>query len=114
MAIDTNINVNTVGNILIHYREGANIPISYTDEDGESIDLSGSQYYFEIEGILRKLLPTDPDDPTGKILRISRNEAALIPRLGASFIVIDETDPDDLHIVWEGKIIPRGWINAST
>ncbi len=111
IAIGMSSNVSANGNIVAHYREAVVIPINYQDDSGVDVDLSNSTLMFEIQGVLRKQLATNPDDPMGKLLTLTRSELADVPRTGAKFVLIDETNTYPM-LLWEGFIVLRGWIDA--
>ena len=98
--------VNDQGNINIHVREGASIPVAIQDEEGNEIDSSAMPLFF-ISGSFRKALEANPNDAQGRMLHITPDDLLTIVH-GANFIVSDETDVDQPINRWEGKIYKRG------
>jgi hypothetical protein len=51
----------------------------------------------------------DPDNATGLLLILTKDEIQdNIPLEGCDFVIVDEdADPDDVR--HEGRIVPRGW-----
>jgi hypothetical protein len=80
------------GNINIHGRSGLVIPFKMftaappPQGAGTQIDISGSTMFFEVAGVLRQQLTTDPGDALGLLLTIAS--------LSASGIGIGPPAPD--------------------
>lgn len=100
--------VDAAGNINPHWQAGVDIPIADTDEAGVVIDISAAPWFFVIQG-LRKALTTDPANPTGRRLVLTKAEVQGISLDGQPFVVLDETDATVPNPRWEGMITPRGW-----
>lgn len=100
--------VDAAGNINPHWQAGVDIPIKDTDENGAQIDISAAPWFFVTSG-LRKALATDPANPLGRRLVLTKTEVQAIPLDGQPFIVVDETNATVPDARWEGMIIPRGW-----
>ena len=98
--------VNDQGNINVHVDEGAVIPIGLQNEDSTEVDASDIALFF-ISGAFRKALDQDPNDAEGRVLNLTPGNLVTIVH-GAPFRVVDETNPTQPVIRWEGKIYKRG------
>jgi len=98
--------VNDQGNINVHIREGASIPIIIQDDEGNEVDSSTIPLFF-ICGSFRKALEANPNDANGRLLHITDDDLLTIVH-GSNFVVSDETDIDQPILRWEGKIYKRG------
>jgi hypothetical protein len=98
--------VNDQGNINVHIKEGAYIPMTVQDDNGVLVDATPLTLVFRV-GAFSKTLEQDPDNLIGKVLELTTTDLAGIMH-GANFIVADETDPDRPVNKWEGRIYKRG------
>lgn len=101
------------GNLNLHGRSSLYLPWkSYTDLTYQTqIDISGYSLFFEVEGVLRQKLVSDPADPLGLLLDIpslADAELLVMPPLYPRYVLRDETGADPV-VRAQGKIIVYGF-----
>lgn len=101
------------GNITLIGFEGAVIPITEEDLDGNPIDISDRQYDFYVRNRLEFILPEDPSNSLGKILLFDEDDARKFGKKGIPFYLRDVSDPETPIVLWAGKICRLQDINDS-
>jgi histidinol-phosphate/aromatic aminotransferase/cobyric acid decarboxylase-like protein len=97
--------VDQFGNINVHAKEGISVPVVYETSDGVRQDISARTFVFEA-GRLKKIIPADPGNPTGKLLTLSVVELRQIPH-GSNFVVLDVSANPPIAY-WYGVLSKRG------
>ena len=102
----------TTKTVSVHGREALDLPYTRWSNDEESvqIDISASTMFIEIPGAnIRKQLITNPADPKGLKIFLTREEVAHIPIRPTPYVLIDETNEDSPFIEMEAKIFRTGY-----
>jgi hypothetical protein len=107
------MNINPTNNaVSVHGREALNLPYSrWTEGSAPSqVDISTSVIFVEIPAArLRKRLISDPADPMGLLIHLSRTDVEKLPTSPSPYVLIDETDEDNPKIQLEGQIFRTGY-----
>lgn len=98
------------GNITIHGRAGASIPISFKDSAGAARDVTAAALFFEVEGVLRIALASGPTADV-RTLTLSRAQVATIGTVKRNFACIDESTGTP-SVFWSGVIQVFGYTDA--
>jgi len=99
--------------IAVHGRGSLAIDYKEQDDDGNQIDISGQQLFFEVDGPpIRIQLVADPSDPKGQLIKLTRTLVEKLKKTPSNWTVIDETDmEDDMPVVtWNGTISRTGYV----
>lgn len=72
----------------------------------DGVDLSNETVIFKVEGGPTVTLSADPENTAYKLLRLTVEEIAEIPKLGAAYFVRHEETGD---VLMEGKVFARGF-----
>ena len=100
-------NTVTDTSIIVHGRSSLVLPFASKDKFGATIDISSWVLRFEVDGIpISELLVADPNNSTGKLLKLERTQIATLKTSACNFALIDETDSanDIYNVVWSGTI----------
>lgn len=97
------------GDITVHTEEGLVIPIKSQSSTGAAIDISSTPYRFLVKGLIDKLLTSNPNDSTGKLLIITPAEANSLGTTGINFQLLDISNSSLPISVWQGKIKRLNW-----
>lgn len=95
------------GNIRIHNREGARIPIFFEDEFGNPRNMSNAVVVFIAEHAYRIVLEPGVA-PNEKVLKIVPEQFSAHVDKMFEFVVREET-VSEMPSVWRGKVIVEGW-----
>jgi hypothetical protein len=100
----------TNGNITIHGRAGASIPVTFKDNAGAARDVTAAALFFEVDGILRIALAAGPTSDV-RTLALSRAQVASLGTVKRNFACIDESTGTP-SVFWSGVIQVFGYTDA--
>lgn len=98
--------VDESGNITVPAEGGVEIPLKEQTSDTTpvQVDISALPLRFYVKGRLDIVPDVDPEDPLGRLLTITEDEADNLGTSPVSFQLLDETNPDVPIPLWYGTI----------
>jgi hypothetical protein len=104
--------------IYVHGRASLKIPYSRWAVNNAGVetkvDISSAVIFIEVPAanMRRRLLP-NPEDSTGLLIFLSREDVEKIPNKPCAFAIIDETSGGDMaDLDWTGEIVRTGYKGA--
>jgi len=98
------------GNIRLHVQEGLQIPLQFTDDEGERRDVSTSAMFFEVHaGGTKHRWPLITGVELDEMwLQVPPGALDFLLGKRGDFIFIDESTESPI-VFWEGNIMVVGW-----
>jgi hypothetical protein len=106
-VINTPAVVTEQGDIRLHNREGARLPLYFQNEDGGPRDMTNAVVTFMTSAGFSKAL-TPGIEPNELLLVLEPLELADHLNAKAEFIVQDESMPE-CPVIWQGHMMVTGW-----
>lgn len=113
MAYEQPSPVNLIGDITLHGREGVILEFAFQNAVGDFVNISDTELWFEVKGVLRTELTAGPTDYR-RLITITQAHTVAINAAGAKFgrtlpfVVRDET-ADPPSVLWMGNITTVGF-----
>lgn len=105
----------TTDSIIVHGRGSVIIDYKVKDADGNQLDISGWDLWFEVDGLtapIKEALVADPSDPMGQRIVLERAQVEALRTQARPFALIDESNSasDIFRVLWSGNISRVGFV----
>lgn len=105
----------TKDKITVHGRGSVIIDYKVKDGNGNQLDISGWDLWFEVDGLsepIKESLVPDPSDPLGQRIQLEREQVELLKLQPTKFALIDESQSsiDVYRVLWNGTINRDGYL----